>query len=349
MSLAEFHSLFPKTCYFLEQAKINARVGQAYLLVGDQPELLHRFAMAWAQTAACTHGNQTGIACMKCRSCQLIQNNSYTELYTLAPLSKSRIITIDAMREFENMLSLVSSAGRLKIGLISEAECLGAEAQNAFLKTLEEPPPRTMLLLTTTRPRQLLPTIRSRCQTLLLLQNKQEYPLAQQYGLFEILARIKRQAGIKVAMQSHADIQKILSSLRQEAENSVEENWDRRWEDSADGNKALQKKLDELRTVKIESEYVRMREELLDAMLTWFQQRLLRAAGVKDELLPHPEFLALDKKSKTGEEALQTCEQDLLWMEELLRALKANVDESLALEVLLLSICEKNPQAPRKR
>lgn len=341
MSLAEFHSRFPKACYFLEQAKTNARVGQAYLLVGDQPELLNSFASAWAQTAACLHSDENGAACQKCRPCQLMQNRSYAEFYTLAPQSKSRIITIDAMREFENLLSLSSSADRLKIGLISEAECLGAEAQNAFLKTLEEPPPRTMLLLTSTRPRQLLPTIRSRCQTLLLLKNKQEYPLAKQYGLFEILAKTRRQAGVKVAQQSGSGIQNILESLRQEAENSVAASWDQRWEDSAEGNKALLKKLEEQRAIKTESEYVRMREELLDAMLTWFQQRLLRAAGVKDELLPHPEFLDLDVKIKPGEQSMHICEQDLLWMEELLRALKANVDEALALEVFLLSVCEK--------
>ena len=63
MSLSEFRSLFPKACACLEQAKKNQRTGQAYLLIGDQQDTLHRFALAWAQTAACLEQTPDGSAC----------------------------------------------------------------------------------------------------------------------------------------------------------------------------------------------------------------------------------------------------------------------------------------------
>jgi DNA polymerase III delta prime subunit len=349
MSLAEFHQLFPKACACLEQAKKNHRVGQAYLLIGDQQDSLRRFALAWAQTAACVESKPDGAACQKCRPCQLFQNNSYPELYQVAPQSKSRIITIDAIREFEHTLSLSAQPDRLKIGLIEEADCLGADAQNAFLKTLEEPSRGTMLLLTTTRARKLLPTIRSRCQTLLLLQNRQQYPIAEEHGLFQLLDKLHRNAGVKKAMQVSAELTTILAGLKNNAEKYIDENWDARWENAAEGNKALQKQLSELRQVRIDSEYMRLREELVEAMLAWFQQRLLIAAGVDRRLLSHPEMLANTKQLLAKAPAQEQAEQDLRWIEEFIRSLKANVEESLALDTLCLLICEKESSPITKK
>jgi hypothetical protein len=341
MSLTEFRSLFPKACECLQQAKKSQRTGQAYLLIGDQQDILHRFALAWAQTAACIEQTPDGDACNKCRPCQLFQSNSYPELYEIAPQSKSRIITIDAIREFENTLSLSAQPGRLKIGLISSADCLGDDAQNAFLKTLEEPNRGTMLLLTTTRPRKLLPTIRSRCQALLLLQNRLQYPIAEEHGLFQLLSHLHRNAGVKNAMSVASEISAILANLKKDAQQYVEENWDARWENTAEGNKSLQRQLAELRQIRIDSEYVRLREELVDAMQTWFQQRLLIAAGVEQSLLPHPELLPYSKQLLKKAPPLTEAEQDLRWTEEFIRSLKANVEESLALDTLCLAICEK--------
>ena len=341
MSLSEFRSRFPKACTCLEQAKKNQRTGQAYLLIGDQQDTLHRFALAWAQTAACLEQTPDGSACNQCRPCQLFQSKSYPELYEIAPQSKSRIITIDAIREFENTLSLSAQPGRLKIGLIASADCLGDDAQNAFLKTLEEPSRNTMLLLTTTRPRKLLPTIRSRCQALLLLQNRQLYPIAEEHGLFQLLSRLHRNAGVKNALESASAISTILANLKSDAQQYVDENWDARWENTAEGNKSLQKQLTELRQIRIDSEYVRLREELVDAMQTWFQQRILIAAGVEQKLLPHPELLQCSEQLLAKPPPLAEAEQDLRWTEEFIRALKANVEESLALDALCLAICEK--------
>ena len=119
----------------------------------------------------------------------------------------------------------------------------GDEAQNAFLKTLEEPPRGTMLLLLTVNARRLLPTIRSRCQCMSLLRNRQDYSLALQEGLFAILANLRRQAGAKVGLLAAAQISQLFGKLYDLAEKQAEAERDPRWDDVE--NAQLRKQLAE--------------------------------------------------------------------------------------------------------
>jgi len=90
---------------------------------------------------------------------------SHPDIHRLAPEKKSRVISVEAMRErLIAPVDQTSFQGGWKVGLILGADRLRTESANAFLKTLEEPPPRTLFLLLTDQPEQLLPTIISRCQ-----------------------------------------------------------------------------------------------------------------------------------------------------------------------------------------
>ncbi|MGN0853812.1 MAG: hypothetical protein ACI4Q3_10630 [Kiritimatiellia bacterium] len=90
---------------------------------------------------------------------------AHPDIHHLAPEKKSRIISVDAMRtRLIEPLGATSFQGGWKAGVIHGADCLKTESANAFLKTLEEPPPRTLFLLLTEQPEKLLPTIVSRCQ-----------------------------------------------------------------------------------------------------------------------------------------------------------------------------------------
>jgi DNA polymerase-3 subunit delta' len=339
MSFADFIERYPRLCQCLQQAKAKQRSGQAYLLVGDTPSLLEDFAMAWAQTAACIGEREDGAACGECQPCQLFQMQAYPECFILRPQSKSRTITVDSMRQFDHDLSLAASPNRLKIGIIIEAECMGAEAQNAFLKTLEEPPRRTMLLLLTVNSRLLLPTIRSRCQLLSLLRNRQDYSLALEQGLFTVLAGLRRNAGASVAVRAASKISAILAGLRSAAEEASKQDDGPRWQDLSDAK--VKKQLEDEQSAKVEAEYIRYRDSLLDAMQAWFLQRLLIANGAAAGLLPHPEMLADAAELLQQRPNPQETEEDLILVEEFVRALRSNVEERLALDAMCLSICEK--------
>ena len=349
MPFTEFRQHFPGLCHALEQARIAERIGQAYLVVGDEIASLERFGRALAQTAGCQTPNPSGAACGHCPVCRHFQKNSYTELYTLFPESKSRIISIQAMREFENNLGLVAQPGYLKVGLILDADCMNEDAENAFLKTLEEPPPKTMLILLTTRPRKLLPTIRSRCQTILLLRNKKNYDLAIKEGFFTQLSRLRPQAGVKTALDVAFQIGEIFKKFHDIAEKTVDENWDERWDYVSEDNASMKKKLDELKKVKADSEYMRLREEFFGALQAWFQQCYLLAEGVSRKLLPHPEMLIFWDDAKMNPASVEESEQIILWAADFANCLKANVDESLATEVFCLQVCEKKGRVFQQR
>jgi DNA polymerase III subunit delta' len=135
-------------------AQANQRLAHAYLFTGGQRESLDRLALALADFFLKGAAEQ------------------HPDFHVVRPESKSRRIRIEQMRLLEKALTLKAYYGGMKVALIAEAErmCLGsADAANAFLKTLEEPPAGTLILLTSAEPGLLLPTILSRCVNVRLL------------------------------------------------------------------------------------------------------------------------------------------------------------------------------------
>ena len=97
-----------------------------------------------------------------------IQTRTHPDLTWIEPQSKSRRIGIDEIRTLIQKLSQTAFSGGWKVGVLVGADRMTAEAANSFLKTLEEPPPKTLLILVTDEPQSLLPTITSRCQKIVL-------------------------------------------------------------------------------------------------------------------------------------------------------------------------------------
>jgi len=99
----------------------------------------------------------------------------HPDVFFLRPSKKSRIISVDDTRELIRKIHHSPQRGERKIAYIFEVDRFNASAANAFLKTLEEPPLNTTILLLTTRPHSLLPTIRSRCQLFRLPTSAQSF------------------------------------------------------------------------------------------------------------------------------------------------------------------------------
>ena len=349
MSLAEFQPRFPDLCRRLLASRRAGRLAQAYLLIGDNPEPLARFATAWARVCVCQTPRPDGDACGQCDPCVRLAQGTYPERIDLAPESKSRMIVVDAMRAFSSRLQLSTRATQPKVGVIAEAECMGNEAQNAFLKTLEEPPPHTLLLLCTTQPRLLLSTIRSRCQAIPVLQNRSDYAALRQRGLFALLAPLRRQAGAAVGLRTSAGLQALFAELEGEAAQAVGGALDERWSEVAEGDKKLLKQLDERRDARVAAKYVRLRRQVEDGIQAWFLQQRLSAAGVRPDLLPHPELCEGLPPPASGlpQVRAEEADEDLRFVAELLRALRANLNEALALDAFCLSVSEKTRPAQK--
>lgn len=105
-------------------------------------------------------------ACGECRSCTLRESGAHPDFFTLAPEEGKHQITIDKIRELIGQLSLTASFSPRKVALINPAEAMNASAANALLKSLEEPPGETVMVLISHDTARLPITIRSRCQNL---------------------------------------------------------------------------------------------------------------------------------------------------------------------------------------
>ena len=342
MSLTELSAAYPSTCERLLRTSREDRIGQGYLLVGDTDEDLARFASAWACVIACRHHTPAGDACGTCETCRRLADRTYPERIDVEPESKSRQIVVDAIRAFEHRLALATDREHPKIGIIAEAECMGEGAQNAFLKTLEEPPPNTVLLLCTTQPRRLLTTIRSRCQLIALRRNRNDYSRMIEAGLFPTLAPLRRNAGAAVGLRAAARLKKLFEGLMDQARDIVGETFDERWSEAAADDKALKKRLEQRHEARLASQYLHLRRDLEGAIHAWFLQQRLIAAGVDPRLLPHPEFLEClpDELRLLQPDSPHEADENLRFVDTLLRSLRANLNETLALEAFCLSVAE---------
>jgi DNA polymerase-3 subunit delta' len=119
-------------------------------------------AMRAAQLVLCSEPGKG--PCGECAGCRRVAAGQHPDLMFVRPSEDSQQIRIEQVRELSEELALTSHSGRYKVGLVSPADALNRFAANALLKTLEEPPPRTLLILVATQPSRLPATILSRCQ-----------------------------------------------------------------------------------------------------------------------------------------------------------------------------------------
>ncbi len=151
------------------QALRAGRLPQAWLIHGAAGLGKRRFARQLAQVLLCQQAQihaQSLAPCGQCASCRQFTAGLQPDFIELRPLEDSREIRIDQVRELIERLQLSKHHGLRKLALIDPAEALNRNAADALLKTLEEPPPDTHLLLIGERIGLLSPTIRSRCQRL---------------------------------------------------------------------------------------------------------------------------------------------------------------------------------------
>jgi DNA polymerase-3 subunit delta' len=143
------------------------RLAHAWLFHGDEGIGKQLVALRFAQAINCEAGDGTD-ACGTCRSCLQIDARTHPDFLAVEPdpeLANPQI-KIEQIRELEQQIAYQPLVGRKKVVLINDADRMTPGAANALLKTLEEPPDHSILLLISGRPSALLPTVRSRCQAL---------------------------------------------------------------------------------------------------------------------------------------------------------------------------------------
>ncbi len=144
----------------LRNAVERDRVHHAYLFVGSRGTGKTSMAKILARCLNCEQGPTT-TPCGVCESCRAIAAGSSLDVIEMDAASNR---SVDDIRDLRERVGYVPAAGRWKVYIIDEAHMLTREAWNAFLKTLEEPPPHTVFVLATTEAHKVMPTIVDRCQ-----------------------------------------------------------------------------------------------------------------------------------------------------------------------------------------
>src|SRR2546422_1064880 len=181
----------------LQRSLERGRLGHAYLFSGDDLAELERIARTLAKVVNCENptrqaadspsplnGERAGVrgeavpegvvlsrvdsertlplpvdSCDQCVSCRRIDAANHPDISWVRPESKSRVIIIEQMRELMQTIHLKPTVARYKFGIVVAADRLNPQAANAFLKTLEEPPADSILVLLSTDPQRMLETI----------------------------------------------------------------------------------------------------------------------------------------------------------------------------------------------
>ena len=148
----------------LRQAVMRGRVPQTLLFAGPEGVGKHAVALALAQAINCSTTSKDGVACGRCSTCSRIAKGQFSDV---VEVDNGDIASISIKSIRERVLDLVGYRpfeGQRRVFIIDPADALSVQAQDALLKTLEEPPPATVLILISAYPDSLRPTVLSRCR-----------------------------------------------------------------------------------------------------------------------------------------------------------------------------------------
>jgi len=151
-------------CDRLSGALGSGRLSHGLLLQGPAGVGKGRFASALAAALFCTGRGDRLEACGACAECNLSRAGTHPDLHWVRPLEDKKSIGVDQVREACERLAMTSMRRGYRVAIVEPADKMTPQAQNALLKTLEEPAARTVIVLVTARPSALLATLRSRCQ-----------------------------------------------------------------------------------------------------------------------------------------------------------------------------------------
>jgi DNA polymerase-3 subunit delta' len=324
----------------LQRSLARGRLGHAYLFAGDQLEELETLARTLAKTLNCQQPVKTGgvatDCCDACPNCLKIDRDSHADVHWARPESKSRIITVEQMRGLMREIQLKPTEAGYKIAIIVAADRLNAQAANAFLKTLEEPPDKSVLILLTVEPQRLLDTILSRCLRLNFFSDGIRPPDPAQ---MEWLARFDAlAAGSQKSLLSRYRLLDVLLQKLGEIKTRGEEDLTARspLQQHDEVEKDLREKWEDELAAAIEAEYRRERAEALLLVQWWLRDVWLNTLAAGKNLLKFPEVTGTAAVARriTPRQALE----NLQTLEQTQRLLHTNVQEALALEVSLLKL-----------
>ncbi len=340
MSWNDLESAGPSVA-LLRRSLHRDRLGHSYLFSGDASEVLEAAAMELALTVNCLSPEETtpsgapASACGTCSSCRRIRQGVHPDVHWLRAESKMQIMRVEQVRELIQAVQLKPSEARFKVGILVGADRLNTNAANAFLKTLEEPPSRSLLILLSTEPGRLLETILSRCLRLAFPSSREIAPVHLDW-LRSFVPRFPNAAtSVLTRYQLLDGLLRQLAGLREAAEAEVKARSPAQHHRDADAS--LQDQWEEEAKAAVEAGYRRRRRQTLQALQTWLRDVWITTQAHSQELLMIPE-LAEETRRAANRLSPSQALTNLDLLEKTQTLLHTNVQEALALEVAMLRL-----------
>ena len=307
-----------QTITHLKHAIQFHKVSHAYIINGEKGSGKKLLAGIFAQTLQCKKGGLE--PCMECQSCKQSVSQNQPDIIRITHEKPGTISVEDIRQQLNGDILIKPYSSLYKIYIIDEAEKLTIQAQNALLKTIEEPPIYAVILLLTTNVGMLLPTIQSRCVTLHLKPVSSaliEKYLMEDLEIPDYYANIctafaQGNVGKAKRLALSEDFKEMLSHalhlVKYISEMEVPE---------------LIEDLKRINTYKMEI------NDYLDLLIVWYRDVLLfKATRDADSMVFSEELISIREKARHSS------------YEGLERIIKANVNFDMALELLLLTMKE---------
>lgn len=313
---------------YFQNAITMDKVSHAYILNG--PDKSGKMLLAEAFAAALQCEKQQTTPCMECRSCRQAASRNQPDIVYVTHEKPNTVSVEDIRKQLNDDIVLKPYNSKYKIYIVDEAEKMNAQAQNALLKTIEEPPAYAVIILLTTNADSFLPTILSRCVRLDLKSVSDE-------KIRSFLMKEKKvpdyQADICVAF-AQGNVGKAI--LLAGSENFSE------MKKSA---VQLMKRMREIdlyelsQAVKQISEYKLEINDYFDLMMIWYRDVLLyKATADVNRIIFQDEIYSIKKEASHS--SYEGIEQILEGLEKAKARIRANVNFELVIELLLLTIKE---------
>ncbi len=293
------------------------RLAHAYVIVGSPRGNALHFAESFLKLLFCESAEKP---CNECVGCRQVETHKHVDNLWIEPQSKSRQILADDVRGLIQRMTQTSFEGGWKAGVILCADCMNVSSENALLKTLEEPPAKSILLLVTDSPQSLLPTIISRCQKIVLSEGKAgAMDAVWQAPLMQVLRELPPTGGLGAARLA-SQLKGLFDTVKAGISDAVVEELDQ-------NDEALdESKLKVILEARTSARLKEVQADVFRVMLDWHRDVLMLVSGVdRGELLFPDEcdILAEQSARHTQGSALQAIQV----VEGMARRLERNIPD----------------------
>ena len=315
---------------YIQNAVTADAVSHAYILNGERGSGKKLLANLFAMSLQCENRDEDGDACGKCRSCRQAAGGNQPDIIRIMHEKPNTISVDDIRTQVNNDIVIKPYSSKYKIYIIPEADLMSAQAQNALLKTIEEPPEYAVIMLLTENAEALLPTIRSRCVMMKLRNIKDQ--LVKKY-LMEQMEIPDYKADVCVAF-AQGNMGKAIMLATSEYFNEIKEEVVHLLRNIDEMNVSeLMDAVKKCMTYKMEI------NDYLDMIAIWYRDVLIYKATKNVDRVVFSDQLRYIK-ARASKSSYEGIENILDAIEKAKARLKANVNVELTMELLLLTIKE---------